>query len=179
MIWKPEGRNEQKSFYKCFWPNKRYSPTLWCSSIQGTWFCSSLTNRQWTGTILSHPSRINTPFWNSKLLLNISNRIIGTSLCIRKNKTLLLGCTQSLRGIQEKDPDRVTTSREIRMLERMIPYDYQVHHITARKNVVADTLSRNPNEHYDFQWILGDEFTLKIYFISPVRANWSDSPLNI
>lgn len=41
------------------------------------------------------------------------------------------------------------------MFEKIIPYNYQVHHITANKKVVADLLSRNPVEHNDFQVIWG------------------------
>ena len=70
----------------------------------------------------------------------------------------------SLCSIQNKDLYKVNSSREIRMLEKMFPYNYQVNHINACKNIVADALSRNPTEHYDFTDILGDEYTHKINY---------------
>ena len=61
----------------------------------------------------------------------------------------------------------------------MIPFNYQVNHIKACENVIADALSRNPVEHHDFEEILGEELTQKVNLITPIRENLSDSPLNI
>ena len=56
----------------------------------------------------------------------------------------------SLKAIQNKDFDKVTCARELCMLEKLLPYDYEVHHITASKNNAADALSQNPIETYNF-----------------------------
>ena len=64
------------------------------------------------------------------------------------------------------------------MLEKILPYDYEVHHITASKNIVADALSRNPIGTYNYSDITGEE-THQINYVSPLRQNWADSPLSI
>ena len=79
----------------------------------------------------------------------------------------------SLKAIQNKDFDKVTCARELRMLDKIQAYNYEVHHVTASKNLAADALSRNPTETYDFSDMKEDE-THHINNVSPLRQNWAD-----
>ena len=85
----------------------------------------------------------------------------------------------SLRAIENKDLDKVISNWEVRLLDKKIPFNYQVNHIKASENVIADALSRNPIEHYDFEEILGEELTQKVHLITPIQENFSGSPINI
>merc|ERR1712106_1288609 len=84
----------------------------------------------------------------------------------------------SLKAIQTKDFDKVTCTREPRMLDKIQAYNYEVHHVSASKNLAADALSRNPTETYDFSDMNENE-THHIKYVSPLRQNWTDSPLSI
>ena len=76
----------------------------------------------------------------------------------------------SLKAIQNKDFDKVTCTRELRMLEKILPYNYEVHHVTASKNIAADALSMNPKETYNLSDITGKK-KHQINYVSPLRQN--------
>ena len=84
----------------------------------------------------------------------------------------------SLKSIQTKGFDKVTCARELRMLDKIQAYNYEVHLVSASDNKVADALSKNPTETFDLSGI-NESKKHHIKYVSPLRHNWSDSPLSI
>jgi len=84
----------------------------------------------------------------------------------------------SLKAIQTKDFDKVTCTRELRMLDKIQAYNYEVYHVAAKDNIAADALSRNPTETFNLSDINQNQ-KHHIKYVSPLRHNWSDSPLSI
>ena len=162
-------------------------------------YCDAATSRGLGFILLQPTNKKDAPFnfikCGSTHLLQTQKRystyqikLLAVLFLLEKTRHYCLGAPQQiqifsdhlcLRNIQDKDFDRITSTREIRMLGKMIPYNYQIHHIPARKNIIADLLSQYPVEHYDFGQLLGDEFSHKINVIAPIRANLGDLPLNI
>ena len=84
----------------------------------------------------------------------------GLVWAVTKCKHYLLGtkCTiftdhSALAGLEQKDLDKVDCSRELKLLEKLFPFNITVKHVKASENSIADSFSRLPAKQEKINFI--------------------------
>ena len=87
--------------------------------------------------------------------------LCGAAWSTKKCKRYLMGQKFTLRtdcaglvGLESKDLEKISNPRELRLLEDMLAFNFDTVHIEGRKNIIADYLSRHPEDsmeapHYE------------------------------